>query len=135
MGWPGEEETDKTIDAWFVGFTPDLIAGVWIGRDDGSPLGEKLTGSAAAIPVWTHFMEKALEDVPPKDFPSPSEVVFREIDVDTGLLSTPECKNTIWFAFLKGTAPQVYCSEQEEDTTAVEATLLPFPSAVIHEED
>jgi len=134
VGWPGQENTDKTIDAWFVGFTPDLIAGVWIGKDDASPLGEKLTGSAAAIPVWTRFMEKALEDTPAKDFPSPPGVVFREIDLDTGLLSRPECNNTLWFPFLKGTAPQDYSNGQETDATMTEATLLPFHSAVMDEE-
>ncbi len=127
VGWPGQENTDKTIDAWFVGFTPDLVAGVWIGKDDASPLGEKITGSSAAIPVWTKFMEKALEDTPAKEFPSPPGVIFREIDLDTGLLSTPECNNTLWFPFLEGTAPQDYCNEQETDATLTEAILLPFP--------
>ncbi|NQS90327.1 PBP1A family penicillin-binding protein [Patescibacteria group bacterium] len=108
VGWPGEKDTDKTMDAWFIGFTPDLVAGVWIGRDDGSPLGEKLTGSVAAIPVWTKFMKKSLKDKPVKDFPSPPEVVFKRIDLKTGSLAAPESKETLWFAFLKGTSPQNY---------------------------
>ncbi|MCK4419427.1 hypothetical protein KAV79_06435, partial [Candidatus Aerophobetes bacterium] len=105
VGWTGEEDTDKTIDAWFIGFTPDLVAGVWVGNDDASPLGEKMTGSAVAIPIWTEFMKKALEGKPVKDFSSPSGVVFKEIDVETGLLATPESKNTLWLAFLEETAP------------------------------
>ncbi len=124
VGWPGEKITDKTMDAWFVGFTPDLIAGVWIGKDDGTPLGEKLTGSAAAIPVWTKFMREALKGVPVKDFLSPHKVVFREIDIDTGLLSTSECKNTLWFAFLEGTAPQAYCNHKQKEVTITE--ICPF---------
>ena len=120
VGWPGEENTDKTMDAWFVGFTPDLIAGVWIGKDDGTPLGEKLTGSAAAIPVWAEFMKKALKDAPVKDFPSPPGVVFREIDIDTGLPPAPEHKNTLWFAFLKGTTPQAYLNHKERETAVTE---------------
>ena len=122
VGWPGEENTDKTMDAWFVGFTPDLIAGVWIGKDDGTPLGEKLTGSAAAIPVWIEFMREALKGAPVKDFPSPHKVVFREIDIDTGLLSTSECKNTLWFAFLEGTAPQAYCNHKQREATVTEVS-------------
>ncbi len=105
VGWTGEEDTDKTIDAWFIGFTPDLVTGVWVGNDDASPLGEKMTGSAVAIPIWTEFMKKALEGKPVKDFSSPSGVVFKEIDVETGLLATPESKNTLWLAFIEETAP------------------------------
>ncbi len=101
VGWPGEEDTDKTMDAWFIGFTPDLIAGVWVGKDDGSPLGEKLTGSAAAIPAWTKFMKESLKDKPVKDFSSPPGVVFKNINLKTGLLATPEDKETLWFAFLE----------------------------------
>lgn len=105
VGWTGEEDTDKTIDAWFIGFTPDLVTGVWVGNDDASPLGEKMTGSAVAIPIWTKFMQKALEGKPVKDFSSPSGVVFKKIDVETGLLATPESKNTLWLAFIEETAP------------------------------
>ena len=106
VGWPNEENTDKTMDAWFIGFTPDLVAGVWIGNDDATPLGEKITGSSAAIPVWVKFMKKALEDEPVKDFPAPPKIVFKKVDTQTGLLATAESKNALWFTFLEGTAPQ-----------------------------
>ncbi|MBA7663617.1 hypothetical protein ES703_71662 [subsurface metagenome] len=130
MGWPGEANTDKTMDAWFVGFTPDLIAGVWIGKDDGTPLGENFTGSAAAIPVWTEFMKEALKEKPVKDFPSPPGVVFREVDIDTGLPPTSEGTNTLWFAFLKGTTPQTYLSYKEKEIAITEVNpsyLSPRP--------
>ncbi len=90
VGWPGAKETDKTMDAWFIGFTPDLVAGVWVGKDDGSPLGEKITGSAAAIPAWTEFMKKSLEGKPVKDFPCPSGIIFKKINLDTGFLAQQE---------------------------------------------
>jgi len=111
VGWTGEENTDKTMDAWFIGFTPDLVAGVWIGKDDGSPLGEKITGSVGAIPVWTKFMKKSLEGKPVKDFPCPPGIVFKKIDLNTGLLAPTNDKNSEWFAFLKGTAPDRYASK------------------------
>lgn len=117
VGWTGEKETDKTTDAWFIGFTPDLVAGVWIGKDDNSPLGEKMTGSAAAIPVWTEFMKKVLEGKPVKDFPSPPGIVFKKIDLNTGLLATPECTETEWFAFLEKNAPDKYCLHSEKRVT------------------
>jgi len=120
VGWSGEEDTDKTMDAWFIGFTPDLIAGVWIGNDDGSPLGEKVTGSIAAIPVWTEFMKNALKDKPIKDFPSPPGIVLKKIDIETGLLATPDCEKTLWFAFLKGTAPEKYCNCQKKEVKVKE---------------
>ena len=114
VGWPGEKDTDKTMDAWFIGFTPDLVAGVWIGKDDGSPLGEKLTGSAAAIPVWTKFMKESLKGKPTKDFPSPPGIVFKKIDIETGLLATPKSKEALWFAFLKGTSPKNHSYTKRE---------------------
>ncbi len=130
VGWPGEANTDKTMDAWFVGFTPDLIAGVWIGKDDGTPLGENFTGSSAAIPVWTEFMQEALKEKPVKDFPSPPGVVFREIDIDTGLPPTSESTNTLWFAFLKETTPQAYLDYKEKEVAITEVNpsyLSPRP--------
>lgn len=117
VGWPGEKDTDKTIDAWFIGFTPDLATGVWVGNDDASPLGEKKTGSAVAIPIWTEFMKRALDGQPVKDFSSPSGIIFKKIDIETGLLATSKSKNTLWFAFLEGTAPEEYSSSQQRATS------------------
>jgi len=117
VGWPREKDTDKTIDAWFIGFTPDLVAGVWVGNDDASPLGEKKTGSAVAIPIWTEFMKKALDSQPVKDFSSPPGIVFKKIDIETGLLATPKCENALWFAFLQGTAPKEYSSSEQRATS------------------
>jgi len=114
VGWPNKENTDKTMDAWFIGFTPDLVTGVWIGNDNATPLGEKITGSSAAIPVWVKFMKKALEDKPVKNFTAPPKIVFKEIDTQTGLLATTKSKNTLWFAFLEGTAPQTKLTSESE---------------------
>ncbi len=114
VGWPGQEITDKTIDAWFIGFTPDLLAGVWIGNDDATPLGEKMTGSVVAIPIWTEFMKRASKGRPVKDFPSPSGIVFKKIDVETGLLTSSQSRNTLWFAFLEDRAPQRYSNQTND---------------------
>ena len=114
VGWPGQEITDKTIDAWFIGFAPDLVAGVWIGNDDATPLGEKMTGSVVAIPIWTEFMKRASKGRPVKDFPSPSGIVFKKIDVETGLLASSQSRNTLWFAFLEDRAPQRYSNQTSD---------------------
>ncbi len=63
--------TDEFIDAWFVGFTPELACAVYIGNDDRKPLGNRLTGGVVAAPIWRDFMSSALQDKPVKDFPRP----------------------------------------------------------------
>jgi penicillin-binding protein 1A len=95
-------------DAWFVGYTPDLVAGVWIGFDDHGPLGPKETGAGAALPAWLAFMKGALGDRPTLEFLAPEGVQFARIDPATGLLAAepkagqPEEPPT---AFVAGTAP------------------------------
>jgi penicillin-binding protein 1A len=95
-----------TIDAWFVGFTPDLLAAVWVGFDDTHKLGRGETGARAALPIWLEFMTKALVGRPTKDFVQPPGVVIQRIDKATGLLAAPGQENgTLDEVFLDGTAP------------------------------
>jgi penicillin-binding protein 1A len=77
--------TNDTHDAWFIGFTPDLLAGVWVGFDSERSLGKTETGGHAAAPIWTDFMKTALTDRPVIDFPVPDGVTFAQIDRATGL--------------------------------------------------
>src|SRR5215470_2865475 len=77
--------TNDTHDAWFVGFTPDLLAGVWVGFDSERSLGSKETGGVAACPIWTAFMKEALANTPVEDFPVPKGVTMVQIDPATGL--------------------------------------------------
>jgi penicillin-binding protein 1B len=74
--------TDGLRDAWFVGYTPDLVVGVWVGVDDGTPLG--LTGSQAALPIWGPIMQAAVRRVAPADFTPPPGVVLAQVDRVTG---------------------------------------------------
>ena len=78
--------TDDYRDAWFVGFTPELICGVWVGKDDHSSLGAMETGSRAAVPIWVRFMKEALKDMPARDFEVPPGVLFVSVDENTGHL-------------------------------------------------
>ncbi len=71
-------------DAWFSGFTPDLVATVWVGRDDHKTIGRSGTGGAAALPIWVDFMKGALENVPPSDFVQPPEIIAVRIDPKSG---------------------------------------------------
>jgi penicillin-binding protein 1B len=99
--------TNDLRDAWFVGFTPDLLTVVWVGFDDNKPIG--LTGSQAAVPIWTEFMKAALAGRPDSQFEPPEGISFLEIDRDTGKLATPYCPRTMTEAFLTGTEPVEMC--------------------------
>ncbi|HET7825814.1 MAG TPA: PBP1A family penicillin-binding protein [Anaeromyxobacter sp.] len=91
-------------DAWFVGFTPDLVAGVWVGFDDHAPLGPRETGAGAALPPWLSFMQAAVGARPPADFQVVPGVELARIDPATGLLADRQA-NAPFAAFLAGTAP------------------------------
>ena len=99
--------TNDLRDAWFVGFTPELLAVVWVGYDDNTPVG--LTGSQAALPIWTDFMKAALAGRSNVPFPAPEGISWAEIDRDTGKLALPGCPRTINEAFIAGTEPGDYC--------------------------
>jgi penicillin-binding protein 1B len=99
--------TNDLRDAWFIGFTPELLTVVWVGFDNNEPLG--LSGSQAALPIWTRFMKRALAGRPSRSFPVPEGVVFADIDKETGQLATAECPKVFREAFLAGTAPKQTC--------------------------
>ncbi|MEW6321414.1 MAG: PBP1A family penicillin-binding protein [Acidobacteriota bacterium] len=99
--------TNDLRDAWFVGFTPDLLAVVWVGFDDNVPLG--LSGTQAALPIWTAFMSNALAGRLDQPFEPPPGVSFVEIDRDTGRLAEPGCPRVTTEAFLAGTEPLEIC--------------------------
>jgi penicillin-binding protein 1B len=99
--------TSDLRDAWFVGFTPDLLTVVWVGLDENQALG--LTGAQAALPIWTTFMTRALAGHADKAFDVPPNVNFADIDRDTGLLAVPGCVRVIHESFVAGTEPTEYC--------------------------
>jgi penicillin-binding protein 1A len=114
LGRPAAGKTGTTNDfrdAWFVGYTPSLVAGVWVGYDDQTSIGARETGARTALPIWLAFMKKALADRAPEDFIAPEGVLFKQIDPRTGLLSSEACKNSVREAFLPGTEPRQYCNE------------------------
>lgn len=108
LGRPAAGKTGTTNnlnDAWFVGFTPDLLAGAWIGYDDERPLGHMETGARAALPIWLKFMQKATAGTSVKSFPVPEGVVFARLDAMTGKPATSATEKIIFEAFKQGTAP------------------------------
>ena len=82
--------TNNSVDSWFVGFSPDLVAGVYVGFDTPRTLGSGETGASIALPIFIDFMKQALKDVPSTPFRVPNEVKFVKIDRTTGSLPTPE---------------------------------------------
>ena len=99
--------TNEYRDAWFIGFTPELLTVVWVGFDDNQIIG--LSGTRAAVPIWTTFMKGALQGRPNRAFEVPSGISFVEIDRTNGKLATLDCPVTLREAFLVGTEPQEIC--------------------------
>jgi len=101
--------TDDSRDAWFVGYTPQVITGVWVGYDKPRPGGKGFTGGAVAAPVWERFMRKAVAAKPVTDFPRPDAVVSVTIDPTTGYLATESCPKKREEYYIAGTEPDEYC--------------------------
>ncbi|HJU11987.1 MAG TPA: PBP1A family penicillin-binding protein [Candidatus Binataceae bacterium] len=99
--------TNDSVDAWFAGFTPNLLAVVWTGFDQKEALG--LTGAEASLPAWTEFMKAATASRPDGDFPMPSDVVRVRVDPLTGYLASPYCPVTTDGVFPKALAPNEIC--------------------------
>jgi penicillin-binding protein 1A len=97
--------TNDFTDAWFIGGSPNLVAGVWTGFDDRRPLGETESGAHAALPIWTSFMREALKQLPVMPFEIPDGVMFVKVDPTTALLSDNEGQQGTVELFTKGTEP------------------------------
>ncbi|MEK7210164.1 MAG: PBP1A family penicillin-binding protein [Candidatus Binatota bacterium] len=99
--------TNDLKDAWFVGYTPELLAVVWVGFDNQSKLG--LSGAQAALPIWTEFMKRATAGTPVSDFVAPSGIKMIDIDPVSGYRATPRCPQVIREAFFEGEEPSGSC--------------------------
>lgn len=100
--------TENYKDAWFVGYTPDLAAAVYVGYDEKNR-GVGQTGSQAAAPIWSTFIKEALKNVTPVEFPVPRDVVIVRICADDGMLAGGLNTRSIEAAFVKGTEPKEAC--------------------------
>ena len=97
--------TNEQADAWFVGFSPDVAAGVWVGFDERRVLGKRETGGGAALPIWIDFMRSALAGRPNRDFAVPEGIVFARVERDTGKPAGLASGDTYFQAFATGTEP------------------------------
>lgn len=106
--------TNDQKDAWFVGYSPRLLAVSWVGYDQERSLGPRETGAKAAAPAWVNFMQQILKTQPVEEFPVPDGIEFRPIDPATGLLVPEDNPNVTIEAFAPGTAPTRYALESQE---------------------
>jgi penicillin-binding protein 1A len=136
LGRPIAAKTGTTNDysnAWFVGFTPHLATGVWVGYDRPRSLGKDETGSRVAVPIWTAYMGKVLGDAPREDFPLPDRVVVVPIDLD----ASNECVRVVPMAFVRGTEPSFSCGPRRQSVPppavvpAAPAPAAPAPPALV----
>jgi penicillin-binding protein 1A len=97
--------TNESKDTWFVGFSPDMVVGVFMGFDDPRSLGKRETGSSVALPVFKSFMEEALKDTPAMPFRTPPGIKNIRINAHTGARAMPGDTDVIWEAFVQGNEP------------------------------
>jgi penicillin-binding protein 1A len=119
--------TNDNRDLWFIGYTPDLVAGAWMGYDDFSSLGRKdWTGGSTVVPWWTDIMDDVLKDMPKRPFPVPTGIKFAAIDSQTGMLFGPNCPRTskLLEAYLDGTEPK-YCTIDHNKPLEPQLMALP----------
>ncbi len=99
--------TNEFVDAWFMGFSPELVTGVWTGFDTPRTLGHGEVGGRAALPAWTQYMSAALSMYKQDEYIVPKGIVFARIDSKTGALASPSDTNAVKEAFVEGTEPSV----------------------------
>jgi penicillin-binding protein 1A len=106
--------TNEQADAWFIGYSPEVITGVWVGHDERRFLGWGETGARAALPIWMEFMHAALDARPARDFPVPDSIVFARVDRKTGLLADGSSSNSVFQAYPAGSEPTESASKAED---------------------
>ena len=103
--------TNDFTDAWYIGYTPDLVVGIWIGFDNKQSMGKNMVGGTIAAPIWAEFMLNAAPNNT-KEFPVPDNIIFKKICMKSGLLATAACTdaNTVDAPFIEGTEPTKPCN-------------------------
>jgi penicillin-binding protein 1A len=110
--------TNEAMDAWFVGFTPQILTGVWVGYDNLKSLGAGETGAKVALPIWVNYMKEVVKNYPDSDFTIPPGIAFASINPASGKLATANATGSIREAFIDGTQPK---SNQEVDDAESES--------------
>lgn len=106
--------TNNYYDAWFIGYTPQITTGVWVGFDHEKSLGKGEVGGRAALPIWLDFMKAAHTNLPLMTFPAPEGIVFANIDIDTGKIASEKSQNVIRQPYEEGTEPQLKSDKAQD---------------------
>lgn len=106
--------TNKQVDAWFMGYTPQVLTGVWTGRDTPRSMGRRQTGAHAALPIWLEAMQAFHRNRPVKEFPIPEGVEIVTIDRKTGKMADANTQDRLDEAFIEGTAPSAPAQQMPE---------------------
>lgn len=101
--------SDNFCDNWFVGYTPQITTGIWVGFDDKTSLGEAEDGARNAVPIWTEYMKAACASLPPLDFEEPEGIAHADVCSESGELATDRCPEVRSEVFKEGTEPTVEC--------------------------
>jgi len=101
---------DEYADAWFVGYTPSVVCGVWVGYDQKRSIGRGMTGARAALPIWADYMIGATRGRPPEEFPLPLGTTSRDICAESGMLATTACPSVTTEVFSEGAEPAELCT-------------------------
>ncbi len=128
LGRPMAAKTGTTNDfsnAWFIGFTPNLVTGVWVGYDKPTTLGRDETGARAALPLWAAYMRRALALVPAQDFLTPERVSMAVVDLDRGCREQAGSERAVIMAFIEGSEPRTPCGGAGSGGEASSPTVLP----------
>jgi penicillin-binding protein 1A len=120
--------TNDYTDAWFIGYTPSLAVGVWVGFDDLRSLGETESGAHAALPIWIDFMAPVLENQPVLPFEIPDDIVFVQVDPTTGLLAQDHSEQGAVEMFAKGTEPTQSAPPRVDPTEFYRLDETPEPA-------
>jgi penicillin-binding protein 1A len=99
--------TNENTDAWFIGGSPDLMAGVWVGFDTPTSLGDRQSAATVALPIWMHFVGRALSYFPDREFPPPAGITFARVDPATGKAVPPGSSDGMVLPFKLGTVPEM----------------------------
>jgi penicillin-binding protein 1A len=112
--------SNESKDTWFIGYSTDLVAAVWVGFDDALPLGKgnQEEGARTALPAFVEFMKAATADKPRTEFPRPPGIVTATIDPTTGYLPSLTSTRTVEEEFLEGTQPETSAPEPSPDMAA-----------------
>jgi penicillin-binding protein 1A len=103
--------TNDMKDAWFIGYVPQLVAGVWVGYDQERSLGAGGSGGQAAAPIWTDFMQRSVAGIPALAFTPPANLTFALINPRTGRLAREGSQGSVMECFIRGTEPSSYDSD------------------------